>query len=394
MTGFLLVILLAGFLSTRQMPEMYFADKKPKVYTDKKIFKHEQKVLRKQEKKKYEYSKMPESGFMTIAEYEKKSSDILTSEREIGPYEAPRDKTMEYTPQYTYGLAKYNNPPGSPDLNLGRKLLFDRQFISPGIVSPDKTFLIYPVHNFYGTNECITGDLYMIKLDQTKGDVQRVEEANIIKRVQKPVMSTSKDISEKYIFRSLTPVDFSADGNKLLVKEKIGSIQDGIWQTNLWIYNFRTQESKLLSEAQETVKYYWQSNQGLFLDEKRWDIFPMGFSAEHPDIIIFNAYGYTGKKPMFLGTWSVDIDGEYTELVSLEQSSVSMSMNGYKLVKTGVVDPAIVYNEAKAKHKKMKAKKKADRKAKREERKVKRQEYHEKIKEMKKYEHEVLKHMK
>ena len=73
MTGFLLVMLLAAFLSTKQMPEMYFADKKPKVYSEKKIFKHEQKVLRRQEKKKYEYSKMPESGYMTIAEYEKKS---------------------------------------------------------------------------------------------------------------------------------------------------------------------------------------------------------------------------------------------------------------------------------------------------------------------------------
>ena len=34
---------------------MYFADKKPKVYTNKQVFKHEQKALRAQEKKKYEY---------------------------------------------------------------------------------------------------------------------------------------------------------------------------------------------------------------------------------------------------------------------------------------------------------------------------------------------------
>ncbi|MBR1754295.1 hypothetical protein IJ732_05600 [bacterium] len=394
MTGFLLVLVLLGYLSTKPIPEMYFVDKKPKVYTDKQIFKHEQKVLRRQEKKKYEYSKMPESGYMTIAEYEKKSADILTSERKIEPYEPPRDKTMEYTPQYTWGLAKYNNPPGSPYLNLGRKLLLDRQFVSPGIVSPDKTFLIYPVHNFYGTNQCVTGDLYMIKLDQTKGEVQRVEEANIIKRVQTPILSTSKDLSEKYVFRSLTPVDFSADGNLLLVKEKIGSIQDGIWQTNLWIYNFRTQEALELTEAQETVKYYWRNSQGLFLDEKRWDIFPLGFTADHPDIIIFNAYAYTGRSPMFLGTWSIDSAGEYTELVSLQETSVKMSLNGYKLVKTGIVDPAIVHNEAKAKHKKLRQKKKELRKAKREAAGQNRAEYRAKIKEMKEYERKVLKHMK
>ena len=39
----------------------------------------------------------------------------------------------------------------------------------------------------------------MIKLEMDKGEVQRVLDANIIKRVQTPILSTSKDISEKQI---------------------------------------------------------------------------------------------------------------------------------------------------------------------------------------------------
>lgn len=391
---FVVVLLVASTLLAFNPPEHYFKDKKPVVYSNKKIYKYEQKVLRKQVKDQYQYSLMPESGYMTVAEYEQKSVDVLTSERVIGPYEAKKDKTMEYVPHPIYTLVKYNNPPGSPDLNLGRKLQFDRNFVSPGIVSPDKTFLIYPEHNFYATNQCVTGDLYMIKLDMTKTELERVLEANIIKRVQKPIVSTSKDISEKYIFRSLTPVDFSQDGKLLLIKEKTGSIVDGIWQTKILVYNFRTQSTTELTEAQETVKYYWQNRQGLFLDDKRWDIYPIGFSADHPDIIIFNAYGFTGRNPKFLGTWSIDIDGEYTELVSPNEASVKIGMNGYKTAQKGVLDPAIVHNMARAQHKAAKKAKRAARKAKREAKREKYREYKAKIKEMKAQERAVLKQMK
>ena len=55
--------------------------------------------------------------------------------------------------------------------------------------------------------------------------------------------STDKDINTKYIFRTLTPVDFSSDNKKLVVKEKIGYRHDGIWKTDLWVYNFETEEA-------------------------------------------------------------------------------------------------------------------------------------------------------
>ena len=211
-----LILLLSYMLLSFEPPEYFAPDKEPAQFTEKDIYKYEQKAMRKQEKEKYEFSLMPESGYMTIEEYENKSADVLTSERKIGSYEPKVDKTMEFVPQYTYKLVKYNNPPGSPDLEISTKLLYDREFVSPGIVSPDKSFLIYPVTNFYAANQCVTGDLFMIKLDKSKSELQRVMDANIIKRVQTPIMSTEKDISEKFIFRSLTPVDFSEMGTSCL----------------------------------------------------------------------------------------------------------------------------------------------------------------------------------
>lgn len=54
-----------------------------------------------------------------------------------------------------------------------------------------------------------------------------------------PILSTDKSITDGYSFRTLTPIDFSPDGSKLLVKEKIGYSKDGIWQTNAIVYDLQ-----------------------------------------------------------------------------------------------------------------------------------------------------------
>ncbi len=364
--------------------------KKPKIYTPKDEYKHQQKVLRREEIQKYKRSLLPESGYMTREEYEQRTVDIPNSQKTVPEYKQPKDIKMKYIPQPIYKLARYNNPPGSVELHIGRVLNFDRQFVCPGITSPNKDILVYPLLYYYATNQCTCADLFIIPLDKTLPDVQRIQQANIIKRVQIPILSTDKDISVKYIFRSLTPVDFSTDGSKLLVKEKTGDINDGIWQTNLWIYDFNKKSAKKIPEIREAIKFYWANKNELILDEKRWDIYPLGFDANNPERIVVSAYGYTGKMPVFLGVWSIDCNGERSMLVSLFKDNAQISMNGYKLIKEGVIDPALVYNNEKRETKIAKKAKKAEKKANKAEKKHKKQELHKKLKEMKKEEKRVL----
>ena len=89
------------------------------------------------ETEKYEKSRLPESGYMTVAEYEAKSRG--QSKREISAKildeaEMPKDSNMVYIPQKKFKLVKYNDPVGSPELTLPRKLNFDRQINAQGIV--------------------------------------------------------------------------------------------------------------------------------------------------------------------------------------------------------------------------------------------------------------------
>ena len=109
------------------------------------------------ETEKYEKSKMPKSGYMTVEEYENESR--AKSRREISAKildkaEMPKDENMVYVPQKKFHLVKYNDPVGSPELSLPRKLNFDRQINAQGIVSGDFTKLVYPAVYYYAQSDC------------------------------------------------------------------------------------------------------------------------------------------------------------------------------------------------------------------------------------------------
>ena len=335
---------------------------KMKVSTPKSQYKHKENVLKQLEKEKYERSLLPESGFMTSEDYEEKSKDIPNSAKVIPEYKLPKDIKMKYVPQPTYKLVLYNNPPGTPELHIQRRFKFDRQTNGTGITSPNMDIMVYPVVYYYASNDCTAGDLFVIPLEQSLSYLDRVKKANIVKRDPTPILSTDKDIVEKYIFRSLTPVDFSVDGSKLVAKEKIGNVNDGIWQTNLWVYDFNTKQARKLSEIQDAIKFYWKNSENLVLDEKRWDITPLGFDSDNPERIIVSAYGYTGTTPKFLGNWSIDVNGEQSQLVSLFDAKANVSMNGLKMAQEGLVEPAILLSEEKKQDKATKKARKIEKK--------------------------------
>ncbi|MDD3437274.1 MAG: hypothetical protein PHC64_09000 [Candidatus Gastranaerophilales bacterium] len=365
--------------------------KKTKVATPENQYKYQQKILRREAKENYKRSLLPQSGYMTVEEYEGLSTDIPNADKVIPPPKPPKDIKIKYVPQPTYKLTHYNNPPGSPELHILRRFKFDRQMNCTGITSPNKDIMVYPVVYYYAMSQCTAGDLFVIPLDTSLPYVERVSRANIIKRIPVPILSTDKDITEKFTFRTITPIDFSADGTKLVAKEKIGNVNDGIWKTNLWIYDFVAKQSKKIPEIREAIKFYWMNTENLVLDEKRWDIYPLGFDTDNPDRVVVSAYGYTGRKPKFLGNWSIDAQGQRAMLLSLFEPNSKISMNGFKLTQDGVVEPKVVKAEEKKENKAVKKKRKAEKKAIKQDHKKKKQALKKTLKEMKQEEHSALK---
>ncbi len=315
---------------------------------NKKEAKYIHNVQKQEEKEKYEKNVMfrNPSGYMTVEEYELLSApkDRMTMEVDVPKIPTPAD--MVYVPQPAYDIVKYNNPAGSPEITLGASFYKKRQQNAQGIVSPDFKKLVYPSIYYYPNSASTACDLFVINLEEAKSNKEKILTANVLHRVSEPILSTEKSNDNLYTFRTLTPVDFSPDGTKLLVKEKVGNTKDGIWKTTPIVYDFANNSSYNLIEVRGAIVYYWERYKNLDLDDKRWDIYPLGFEVENPDWVVVNAIAYTGATPINLGTWKVKYNGEQSRLVSFKNDAVEISLNGWKLVKTGVEPPSVTEKEA------------------------------------------------
>ena len=340
-----------------------------------KEYEYQQKAEKQELKEEYEKSKMPESGFMLRSEYEEKSLSKDKNTIEIEPAQTPKEYGMKYVPVPKYKLVKYNLSPGFTELQIPRRLNFDREVNGQGIISSDFSFMVYPAIHYYASADCTTTDLYVIPLDESLSKIERVKRANVIRREAKPILSTPKDIDTPYIFRTLTPVDFTPDNKKLLIKEKTGYRFDGIWKTELWIYDFETKQAIKLPEVRDAISNYWAQAKGANLDESRWDIYPMGFDENNQDRIIVCAYAYTGKAPIFLGTWSIDTKGDYSKLQALSGTSLPISIVGYKLEYDGNETREFTEAEQERLDKQEKESKKQEEKLKKEQDKILEQNY-------------------
>ena len=302
--------------------------------------KYQYEVLKEDEKNKMEgklLNRTP-SGYMTVDEYESLSEykDKYNKEFDIPKIERPSD--FKYIPQPLYRIVKYNDPPGTVELSLGKRLFLKRQINAQGIVSPNYSMLVYPAVYYYPDSASVATDLFVIPLNRdSDNNLNKILKANVANRIPTPILSTDKSIDNFAAFRTLTPVDFSADGSKLLVKEKIGSSEDGIWQTKIYVYDFKNKVSYDLVEIRDAVTYFWKEYMDVNLDDKRWDIYPLGFDATKPDRVVVQAYAYTGEAPIYLGAWSIDWQGNQSRLISFRKNLIpNVSSNGYKLIKDGV----------------------------------------------------------
>lgn len=320
-----------------------------------------QEVAEEYGRKKFNYKP---SGFMTVAEYEELSQYKDKSEEKIDVPVVPKPSDMKYVPQPTYRIVRYNDPPGSPELNITKKFYKLRQYNSQGLTSPDFKVMVYSAVYYYPNSASTSADVFIIPLEDIGTPLTKIMKANVKKRNPIPLISTEKSIDNSDAFRSLTPIDFSPDGKRLLVKEKVGSTQDGIWQTNAIVYDFEKENSYNLVELRGAIAYYWKTNKGLDLDDSMWDIYPLGFSQDDPNRIIASAYAFTGKKPIFLGVWSIDVYGQQSRLISFKQDSAKVSMNGFKIIQDGVVKKVIIEKQEEAMKKVEEADAKAEKKKK------------------------------
>lgn len=266
----------------------------------------------------------------TVEEYEERARAINRAYSDTPKVVTPKDTKIIDLPEPYVGLAKYNDPPGTKEIDLSG-LIRSREVKSPGVATSDGTKLVYSSVYYYPDTNHVASEVYMIPLDTSLSLRKRVSTAHISKRKKTPLLTAGMDKIEKDIQRTLTVIDYSLDGKKLAVKEKTGSRKDGIWETQIWVFDFEKSSSKRLDSALSAVKNFWKTQRGIDLGLYRWDIYPLGWDASDSGKILYYAYGYTGERPVFLGTWSVDAASGSVRQKSLYSTSYPVSVNGLML---------------------------------------------------------------
>lgn len=262
----------------------------------------------------------------TMEEYFREANKNAEKNTEIPSPKFKKDEKLVDLPDPELSIRKYNNPPGTVEINLN-SLIKTRKVNSIGVVSPLQDKMVYSTVYYYPSSKTAASELSLMKLDTTKSLQQRVETAHV-NHGKRTIYRSGMDVFDLEVYRTLTVVDWSEDGKRIAIKEKIAYSSDGLWKTNLLVYDLTTGQMRDLTEVREAIRYYWRENHKLPLADFRWDIYPMGWDALNPDRIIVFAYAATGAKPKYLGAWSIDYKGERSLLMSETSTEFEVSQNG------------------------------------------------------------------
>ncbi len=272
------------------------------------------------------FNKMP----VTMDEYYKLSAENEAVKDEVVEMVPEKDEDYAFLPQEQYTLRKYNSPPGSQILNLAF-LKMKRQIQSKAVLSGDYQKVAYTSVYYNPQDRYISSEAYYIPAQPKNTPTAKIKKANIKDRVKLPLARSGMDNVYDYANYTLTILDWSKDSNQIAFVEKISYMDKKPWITNLIVYDFKTQTSKRLWELREAIEYYWTTKKNIPLSDYLWDIRPVGWDEVNPDRIIVTAYAYSKGLPKFLGTWSIDYQGNRSQLLSLTETAYDISLNGYEL---------------------------------------------------------------
>lgn len=288
------------------------------------IDKHSQKEIKKEWKRYKKYKKKQEKKRKRI---EKKAKEDAQKKFELQVKEAQKLAETD-----NFEFSKYNNPSGSQELDFFG-IYGQRQIETEGVISPDFSKMIYSEVHFYPSECQITSEMFILPLPPQKTTVLRVMDAKLADKKPLKFYKPGMNEVEKQFFRTMTMVDWSADGSKILTKERIAENLRGFLETRAWIYELDTQKTYYLQNLRQEIENYWQK-QGLDLKQYKWDIDPIGWheisKGESSDELIVYAYGYKpDKTKVFLGGW----------LVNYKDNKVSFINNPkqYKASQNGMV---------------------------------------------------------
>jgi hypothetical protein len=242
--------------------------------------------------------------------------------------------------------------------------LESKRFVrGPSVISPDKSTFVYTEVVFVPYNRQTFSRLYRVVAPPLPGLQREETDPNDVSVNAKPAPISIESYTDRYSaektiqyremmaevgydkvkrfdFRTLTVVDWSASGRRLLVKEKSGMLHIGLRTSDIIVYDEKLGSVTLYPEIRRIIEYYWRTKGNLpNLNRLVWELYPLGWEPGSDSIILIKAWTMDKEEKKFLGIWRYDLDTERAELFSPENSSVPTAANGYIGTPTPVPPP-------------------------------------------------------
>ena len=139
------------------------------------------------------------------------------------------------------------------------------------------------------------------------------------------VMQIGRDPSDKAGFATLTVVDWSPSGQRILAQQRKGKLHTGLNPSDIVVIDLETHQIITCTELKNTLS----STLGLSPTEA-WDLTPLGWEPQSDSLLLLNVQKIlTPTKKEFLGLWRYDLDQHLAEKLAATNPGVALPPNGW-----------------------------------------------------------------
>lgn len=136
-------------------------------------------------------------------------------------------------------------------------------------------------------------------------------------------------------FETLTIVDWSASGQRLLFKRRSGILYYGLRTTDILLYDADRRLTSLYGDLQRAIRAHWQAQRAPDdarsredWDDWDWDLVPLGFRPGSDSLILVSATAFEPSRRTAWGVWELDLDQRRVRLLSPANTPPPVAANG------------------------------------------------------------------
>jgi len=281
-------------------------------------------------KNKFKKKPKPEKVRMveTEEEYEIEAQEIPVEKRKLNDYTPKASTKHFYYPNAKYRFEKYNYTQGFKESDLS-EIKTKQSVYSLLVADINCRYVAYSRYFYSIDNNQISSNFYVEKLDTSKTKVKRMVDFNPLTKKDNPIIESGTKEVYPYLFHSLTLVDWNRSSDKLLIKEKIGSIINGVYKTNLYVHFLLDKKTIKLTDFDEAIRNFYKMTEKIDIKHYRYEIVPLGFSADNDSFIIAHVFMYDkDSNKIFMGTWGYNANSNQTIMLSKDNPIEDISING------------------------------------------------------------------